>query len=242
MPALSPIWGEIWDLAIWDQDIWDQTPPSIGVVSQNPAGGLLVIEAQDRVVVVTREGYASSSEAPRLRKDPASVLDFVWDWTRWLNGTEAITSITVTVPSGITLDSSAHLSGVVTAWISGGTNGQVYTLVCEITTDEGRTDIRRMIIAVSDWLANSNPFAKDPDAVLDYTWDWTRWLASGEEISTRSVPEPDGLTRDSVGSDESFVTAWMSGGTDGVHEFPCTITTDQGRTEARRIRISVYER
>ncbi len=90
----------------------------------------------------------------------------------------------------------------------------------------------------------ANPdFVKDPDAVLDYTFDWTRWLASDETISTSTVTVSAGLTKNSDSKTTKMVTAWVSGGASGQ---PYTITshivTNQGRTDERTITIRVTNR
>ena len=83
-------------------------------------------------------------------KDPSAVLDYVFDWTEWLAAAETITSHTVTVPTGLTLESSTAASGIVTAWISGGTAGTTCRVECLITTSAGRTDERSLWITVQE--------------------------------------------------------------------------------------------
>ena len=83
-------------------------------------------------------------------KDPSAVLDYVFDWTEWLAAAETITSHTVTVPTGMTLESSTAASGIVTAWLSGGTVGTTYRVECLITTSAGRTDERSLWITVQE--------------------------------------------------------------------------------------------
>jgi len=98
-------------------------------------------------------------------KDPEAVLDYAWNWSDWLDATttpaESITAHTVTVPTGLTLDSSAVSNGVntagvtitnsqVTAWISGGTVGTTYRVECLIVTTAGRTDERSLWITVQE--------------------------------------------------------------------------------------------
>lgn len=82
-------------------------------------------------------------------KDPSAVLDYTFDWSEWLGEGEVITAHAVTV-DGATLDSSGLVGAVITAWVSGGTNGRVATVTCEITTNAGRTDQRSGKILVSD--------------------------------------------------------------------------------------------
>ena len=83
-------------------------------------------------------------------KDPSAVLDYAFDWTGWLAAGETITSHTVTVPTGLTLESSTAASGIVTAWISGGTAGTTYRVECLIVTTAGRTDERSLWITVQE--------------------------------------------------------------------------------------------
>lgn len=84
---------------------------------------------------------------------------------------------------------------------------------------------------------------KDPDAVLDYTFDWSGWLASGETITTATVTAADGITLDSDDEAGGVVTVWLSGGTANTrYAVACLITTDQGRTDERTRYVDVRER
>ncbi len=86
-------------------------------------------------------------------------------------------------------------------------------------------------------------FTKDPDAVLDYRWDWTAWLADGEAISTSEVIAPSGITLDSDANDTTSATAWLSGGTNGTdYDVVNRISTNQGRMDDRTMRIHVMQR
>jgi hypothetical protein len=91
----------------------------------------------------------------------------------------------------------------------------------------------------------SNVFAKDPDAVLDYKFDWSDWLASGETISTATITEESGITvdSDSLTDTNTSVTVWLSGGTAGtMYDVACLITTSASRTDERTIKIRCLER
>ena len=95
---------------------------------------------------------------------------------------------------------------------------------------------------------------KDPDAVLDYKFDWkaetngngdSDWLASGETISTYEITVPDGITKDSDAKTDTntSVTVWLSGGTAGVdYEVACEIVTSASRTDERTGKVPVRER
>jgi hypothetical protein len=85
-------------------------------------------------------------------------------------------------------------------------------------------------------------FIKDPNAVLDYTIDWSTWL-EGDTISTSDWTVPTGLTEASDSNTTTTATVWLSGGTAG-QEYTVTnrIVTAGGRTEDRSIYIRVEER
>jgi len=81
-------------------------------------------------------------------KDPDAVLDYRIDWSEWLAAAEVIDTSTVTVPAGITLDSDSSDDTTATAWLSGGTAGETYTVTSRIVTDQGRTDDRSITIRI----------------------------------------------------------------------------------------------
>jgi len=86
-------------------------------------------------------------------------------------------------------------------------------------------------------------YIKDPDAVLDYAFDWTDWLADSETISSHTVTVPSGLTKDSDSESDGVVTAWLSGGTAGTsYDVACKIVTSDGRTDERTIKVLVVQR
>lgn len=87
---------------------------------------------------------------PDFSKDPDAVLDYTFDWSRWLAQSETITTSTVTVSAGITLNSSSNTTTTATAWVSGGTAGKPYTITDRIVTNQGRTDDRTITIRVTN--------------------------------------------------------------------------------------------
>ena len=99
-------------------------------------------------------------------------------------------------------------------------------------------------------LTLQNPL-KDPSAVLDYMFDWTEWLATGETIAVDSetgeklitITADTVITVDSSTEDAGKVTVWLSGGTAGInYRVACLITTSAGRTDERTIWIKVTDR
>ena len=85
-------------------------------------------------------------------------------------------------------------------------------------------------------------FIKDPQAVLDYRWDWSAWLGA-DTIATATITVPTGITKDSQTNTTTAVTAWLSGGTVRTsYAVTCRIVTAAGRTDERSITIVVAER
>ena len=87
-------------------------------------------------------------------------------------------------------------------------------------------------------------FIKDPDAVLDYTLDWTKWLDEvGDTIETSTWIVPAGLTKVTETNTAKLATVWLSGGTVGEnYTVTNRITTAAGRADDRSITIRVRER
>jgi len=85
---------------------------------------------------------------------------------------------------------------------------------------------------------------KDPQAVLDYTIDWTKWLdEAGDAIATSTWIVPTGLTKVTETNTTKLATVWLSGGTVGTnYTVTNRITTAAGRTDDRSITIRVQER
>lgn len=88
--------------------------------------------------------------------------------------------------------------------------------------------------------------AKDPEARLDYSFDWSDWLQAGELIASHTV-SVDVVTKDSDTRSGAIVTAWVSGGTAAAGEvasITCQITTDSvpARTEQRTVYLKIRER
>jgi len=97
--------------------------------------------------------------ANEFDKDPAAVLDYTFDWAAltnetgksdWLASGETISSYTVTAGTGIIKDSDSNTTTTVTVWLSGGTVGTRYDIVCQIVTSSSRTDERTITIAVQN--------------------------------------------------------------------------------------------
>jgi len=80
-------------------------------------------------------------------KDPDSVLDYQFDWSAWLDG-DTIDTVEFLVDTGITEDSRTSDNTTATIWLSGGTAGDAYSIVCRVTTAQGRVADRTMVLPV----------------------------------------------------------------------------------------------
>ena len=94
-------------------------------------------------------------------------------------------------------------------------------------------------------MAHDATFAQDPDAILDYTRDWSTYL-SGDTIATSEWIVPAGVTLGTGGNaptnNTTSATAWLSGGTSGeVHIITNRITTAGGRTDDRSFLLTIKE-
>lgn len=89
-------------------------------------------------------------------------------------------------------------------------------------------------------------FPKDPNAVMDYTIDWTNWLNSGATIQTSTWTVPSDLTKVSDARDagNKKTTVVLSGGSatlGTLYQVENRITTSDGLTEDRSLLIRMGE-
>jgi hypothetical protein len=84
---------------------------------------------------------------------------------------------------------------------------------------------------------------KDPDATLDYSVDWTAWLAEGDAAAQTQWDVPDGLTVVRVEQFGAVSTVWVSGGDEGAtYRLTCRITTTAGRVDERSRSLRIQNR
>ena len=81
--------------------------------------------------------------------DPDANLDYSVNWEDWLeDDDDTISSVVWVVPDGMTKTSQSSTDTIATVWLSGGTEGQQYNVVCRITTAGGRTEDRTIRLKV----------------------------------------------------------------------------------------------
>ena len=91
-------------------------------------------------------------------------------------------------------------------------------------------------------MAYDATFEKDPDAVLDYTRDWSPFLGT-DTIATSTFTVPTGLTKVTETNNTTTATVWLSGGTaHSMYVVTNRITTAGGRTDDRSWLITVREK
>lgn len=92
---------------------------------------------------------------------------------------------------------------------------------------------------------------KDPDATLDYSFDWAAWLALvGDNIASVEFIADPSLTVENISHDDTTATVWLSGGTKPAAPEPnalrvtCRITTTNvpPRIDDRSIFLKIVER
>lgn len=87
-------------------------------------------------------------------------------------------------------------------------------------------------------------FIKDPDAVLDFTRNWSAWLAEVDDtIETSSWTVPDGIEKTNESHTDTTATIWLAGGeVDSTYQLTNRITTAGGRTDERTFSVEIRQR
>ena len=104
--------------------------------------------------MATLTGFRADRDGAYIDKDTDAVLDYSVDWTNWMPTSDTITTSTwaITAIAGdedaLTIDSDAETDYVSTAVISGGTDGNIYTVSNTVVTVNGITDRRHFRIIV----------------------------------------------------------------------------------------------
>lgn len=94
---------------------------------------------------------------------------------------------------------------------------------------------------------NKPTILKDPNAVLDYTLDWSEWLEPLTDTIASVSVAVSGVTLDHTTNNGTSVTIWVAGGTVGTRgEARVRITTvgtgARPRTDDRTVYFKIKER
>lgn len=77
---------------------------------------------------------------------PGAILDYGFNWVSWLQLSETVVSSAWAIDPVLTLSGSQNVANVTSTFVNGGDVGKVYTLTNTITTNQGRTDSRTMVL------------------------------------------------------------------------------------------------
>lgn len=84
---------------------------------------------------------------------------------------------------------------------------------------------------------------KDPDATLDWIFDWTPWLGEFETITDAIFITDPGLVTVAYSHTAKTSTVWLSGGTEGqVYRVTNRVTTSDGRIDDRSFTLRCTQR
>ena len=93
-------------------------------------------------------------------------------------------------------------------------------------------------------LHDDRPIARG--AALDWAWDWSDWLPSGDTVTAQAIAATDALTASAVTAAGGVVSAVITCSADAPigsrQRATCTITTAAGLTDSRSIRLVVAAR
>ena len=87
-------------------------------------------------------------------------------------------------------------------------------------------------------------YKKDPNAILDYTFDWGPYLLPlTDTISSVTWVVSSGITTSSPTNTTTTATVFVTGGVlDTTETLTCRITTAGGRTDDRTISLKIVNR
>jgi hypothetical protein len=109
--------------------------------------------------------------------------------------------------------------------------------LCLILALAGAACGTSFILESDGWHAPS----KDPGATLDYSIDWSQWLA-GDTIASNTWTFDTGITgaAESINTANTITTIWLSGGALATtYKITNTITTATGRSQVQSFQIAI---
>lgn len=84
---------------------------------------------------------------------------------------------------------------------------------------------------------------KDPDANLDWIFNWNPWLGETETITTAEFFVDPGIVIGITSHTTKTATVWLSGGTESqVYKVTCRVTTNEGRIDDRSFTLRCTQR
>lgn len=77
---------------------------------------------------------------------PSAILDYGFNWTAWMQPSETVVVSTWTIDPALTLSGQQNVANTTSTFVNGGDVGKVYMLTNTITTNQGRTDSRTLVL------------------------------------------------------------------------------------------------
>lgn len=81
-------------------------------------------------------------------QDASAVLDYLIDWSAFIESDPIIASTWTVEPAGLTTSLPSFTSTTATVWLQGGVAGTFYVITNHITTQGGRQDSRYIVVGV----------------------------------------------------------------------------------------------
>lgn len=86
-------------------------------------------------------------------------------------------------------------------------------------------------------------YVKDPDAALDYGFDWSKWLDTGEVVAISEWEVASGLTGSMQVNTGTVTQIRLSGGVlNQTYSVVNRITTSSGQVDDRTLLITVRDK
>jgi hypothetical protein len=94
-------------------------------------------------------------------------------------------------------------------------------------------------------LSEQQIFEHDPDAILDYSIDWSKWMTTGDTLSSATWSLPAGVTgtNDHISGSKAVIFIEVTADPPArKYNLTCHITTTAGREDDRTIQLVVTDR
>lgn len=107
-------------------------------------------------MAINRGGFEVTNTGLQITKDPEAQLTYTFDWSSWLEGNDAVSSVEYTVaarrndPTPIVIENSGSVGNQTYVEISGGQTEKTYLVTCKVTTTDGLIDRRSFRVNVED--------------------------------------------------------------------------------------------
>lgn len=88
------------------------------------------------------EMETASDGVPFAYKDPNSRVDYVVDWSDWLDADTIASVSTILSSADLTLYNQSNTTTTHTIWVTGGVEGKSYSVTSRITTAGNRQEDR----------------------------------------------------------------------------------------------------